>query len=276
MPLYTLRVRMVPQASFSRGAGFIEMTHHLHWDDDTQAGDALPNLMKHWSGDVGLPEFQSAISRRWVVVQDTPVHQMSIYRRDIEDIRTWTPIRHGFFRVPPYNEHSTTFNIEGTPIPVVLKANAIYRHTRGAVLVRERTADPAISRRVYVGPISPVCLFIDGADFLPDVIADFGHNAITQWWNPWTHDAPYNPAEDSVDFWRDEIRDCARDHVHDINDEAGGGVRVVPSWLHHAFYPVTLTDASSVRAEIRSRGSEAAMSDPVEVLGVGGGGGGDW
>lgn len=242
MPLYTIRARMMVESSISRGAPYVEMSHHFEWADDAAAATAFPSFIGAYNN--------SGIEKRWTCVRGAEVHTLSLFRRNIDVQRFWDHIADLTFSLPEWEEGTQSVNIGDVPITLIVRERPLYPHDRGAVLVIEKGTTLTVSRRVYVGPISPVCfhaeigMTLGLASFVfPSAPADF----------------PHDPDTDRIDIWRGDIRDLARDHVHDLDAAAGAGHKVIASWSRGIWTAITETAASSVRADVRSRGRRAAM-----------------
>lgn len=246
MGLYTVRVRMQPLPSPNRGAGYCEMTHHLHFDDDAAAGDAIEPLIGAWN--------DSGIANRWLCVRGVAVHSIDMYRRDITNARSWVHIAAGVFQLSNWQNFEVPVELPGGVTPFEFAVRPIFPHQRGAVLCVENTLDRAIKRRVYVGPISPVA-------FYNSTLLGLGNSSS---WLPYPvlGDFPLDPEQDTIDLWRSDFRDLAVEHVANIEDHANDGYSVVPSWKNGTIQSVLQVQGSTVRAEIRSRGLRAPMGPP--------------
>lgn len=246
--LYTLRVRLILEV-FPRGASFAEMTHHFSFTDDTAATDALTPLADHFANE--------GISNKWCAVRGEPIHQLVMYRRDIAARRTWVRIAEANFSVRPWANESLGFSIGDLSFSLNITETPLYRHSLGAVTVVETTENPQVTRRVYVGPFSPIVVLT------PDPIPFVGRYFIWQGVGA-TGDKPLQPFTDSVDLWRADDVDLAVDHVAKLEDFAGDGYSVVPSWKHGQVLSRLQTQGSAVRATIKSRGVRAWMSPAVD------------
>ena len=248
MPLYTIRVRLGLPTVVQRGASYAEQSYHFAWDGDGAAVAALDDLASAWHS--------SGISSRWTAVRDYDAHSIDLYRRDIGDRRSWTHLAGKVFRLARLGETSITIPIGEGEVSVTVRERPLWPHQRGAVLVRERAVDRRIQRRTYVGPLSPMAY-----QGVVPLLAGFASI-----WAPsaYTGDYPYDPESDSIDLWRDDIRDLARDHVANLEERAGDGYSVIPSWTHGTISPVVRVAASTVRAEVRSRSLRYPMGPPTD------------
>lgn len=259
MPLYTCRVRWQLTASLQRGAGFAEQTYHFVWADDEAAADAAPTLIE-------ILQSQPVARRMMVQRGDPGAHEFAIFRRDIDEERTWDRVHTEIFSL---NEYATVDLNLGPPgveygAHVVGTEAPLYPDQRGAVLVRCRTPDPAISRRIYIGPLSPIPYFLTvsinagGVDLFELPGRQIMHNL-----HPSANDGDDAPVAfvDSLDRWKINIANDARDLVGELRDADHGGNMVVASWRHANTAYIDKIDASLVRAHLRRRGIRAEMTD---------------
>lgn len=256
MPLYTVRVRLQPLPGLRRGANYVEMNHHLEYTDDDAALDGFPTLIQHWN--------DAGITRCWVVMRGIPVHQISLYRRDISDHTSWVRLAESNFEIGPLFDEEFGFEFNGQDFNIRLRECHLFPSARSAILVKEYTIDPAVTRRVYVGPVSPVPLRGDFQfPFAGAGPIDIGAFVQTWYASPFSGDYPFIESED-FDVWRPEQVSLARAHVAQVEDFAGEGVSVVPSWRYGVVHPVLRVKASYVRAELRSRSTQTIMSEPFD------------
>lgn len=261
MPLYSVRVRMLQEYGRPRGSPFAEMVHHFHFDSDENAVACLDHMVTHFNGRDALI-FSPAISNRWTAARDAMAHTLTLYRRSLGDERSWVRLGEVQFDLAPYKGYSGTNELGGVAITGELREEPVLRHKRAAVLVRENTVDPLVHRRVYIGPLSRVAVtgdvtHIEGVPIPPEFRARI-------WFpHPVLLDAPWDPNTDTADLWDQYLVGFAVDHVRNLQFPDFGGYTVVPSWRYGTVEAVTYVQGSNVRAELRSRGSEGVMTNPL-------------
>jgi hypothetical protein len=249
--LYTYRVRMIPLVISTRGAPWVEMCHHFEFSDDSHALDSLTPLNNNFR--------DGELSNRWLVVRSSNVHEGAIYRRDITNRKSWTLIKAENFYLDDQLHFELTTKIGDAPVELDFAVAPHFPHTRGAVLVRETAESGPVSRTMYVGPVSPVSIWVTVPELIPSLPLVTGALWIDY---PGFGDAVYKPNEDTVDVWREQMTSLVRDHVHGLEAQTHLGIAVVPSWKLENWWPVSKTQASPVRAELRTRSMRRAMGAP--------------
>jgi len=259
MPLYTFRTRLGLDTPFQRGAPYAEMSHHFTFPNDQAAIDALPGQRDRFKS--------SAIERRFVVRRGVQAHETVAYRRSLEDRKSWHKVGAISFSLPEWQPQSWSIPITDTPVDphLVTQFAHIWPDSRGAVLVEERGASN-LRKRTYVGPISPVALVAEFDTLLPDWWpTELGAEHV-RLWVPYLvlGDFPHEPPAESLQLWRTDMAELARDHIYDMQEYAAetGGEKVVVSWKHSSISPVIETVAQLGRAELRSRGVQAGTTGP--------------
>jgi hypothetical protein len=261
--------------AFPRGSDYVEMSHHFTFADDDAAGAALHRFGERYHN--------SAIADRWVAPHATLAHEVAVYRRSIEFRRSWTKVADEAFELPTFTPLGDEFDIAiptpgpGDPASIHCQVAYTIPDSRGAVTVMERGG--GLSRRCYVGPLSPIAAAFNLDTYLPSWFPMEGEANHTILWTPLSvalapgapvlsfGDYPLVPGEDSVALWRDSMATLARTHVADMVAELGelGGVKVIPSWVHNRVEPVEQVNASRVRAELGSRSRRAPTIGWVDV-----------
>jgi len=237
--LYTVRAKIRPVPSISRGNGVVETTHHFEGISDESAALMLPTLSEKWTDD----QMQGYW---WCTRAGLPVHELSLYRRDITDATVWTWIADHTFALPNLAALSGTIDIHNVPFSYNGRYEPWYPHRRGAILCEQVGVDPRHRRRVYVGPVSNYFERIEVSIPLADPVILIGARSDIP--------TPLPTEADSVDYWQDDIAAYAAQWLGDMDDELASLVQVVPSFKLGGWSTLTQTRASTVRAEVRSRG----------------------
>jgi len=254
MGLYSVRVRLALDQAESRGGPTAEMVHHFEWADDDQAGGDFLRLVDAFT--------DSAIAKHWVCRRgDVPHHSLSLWRRSIESRRSWHYLGETYFALPEWETTSFGFDLGELSFQFNGREAPLWPDSRAAVLVRETSTNPAISRRLYVGPISPVPALGQLSVGLGGGQAPIP-GAVSWFPNPNTLDPGFDPESDNLDRWRDKIRDMAAQHAAELDSRLQLGASVVPSWLHASTPGLHHCQGSSIRAVIRSRGQRGLMGPP--------------
>lgn len=258
MAIYSARVRLSVGNLDPRGSGYAEHVAHFTADDDDTAGNAAEA--------VAIKVADGAISQRWIVQRETEVHEVAIFRRSIENRRTWTPIRTFSFPIGGLFEAELELPIDEVPINVAFRQAHVEPNPRRAVLVRLNGAVAGMSRRVYVGPIAPVAAVLTGSIGIP-----FFGDELTHIWardsplfgvgavRSWTYDYPADPAAPAWDIVPESLASIAASHMSNLLAGASGCTQKIVSWKNGTTSSIATIDTSQVWAELRSRASRRPM-----------------
>lgn len=248
MPIYTTRTNLLMNTDhLHRGDYTASMSHHFFWPSDEDAIADFATLPDHYKS--------SAVARLWTAGRGYTPHEMILFRRDLSNARSFVRLANVQFLLPEYR--SLEVALPGTGAASVLSEAPIYRHSRGAILVTERGFDTRLTKRTYVGPISPTAL--QGRVQITD---DLTFDSVTTWyWNPFTNDDPAGP-NDSVDVWRTEIAELACDHIRNLhNDFTHDGYRVLVSWKQGLAAAPAYLRGSLTRADLLSRSVRGGFTE---------------
>jgi hypothetical protein len=243
MPFYSVTATMIPTSNAPRGREAVQSEYFFSWDNNSDALGDLPSLVSYFS--------EGDLAKRWLIVRESPIHSLTLYRRDETSRKVRTPLNAITWQL----EAPDTFSIPIFGVPLVAVNAPLWPHQRGAVLCVSKGADPTHTRRVYVGPVSP--WYGNVVTDLPLVPAAFSGVPGS------TGDYPYNYTTDRIDVHRTDFGELVRDWVHFMDGAAPNGIQVVPSWKKGSYSPIGETRFSPVRAEIRSRGWRVPMSEPA-------------
>lgn len=260
--IYTARVRMVASTPLPRGWPMVEHSHHFTAATDGAAAGAISHVIdKVKDGPLGA---------RWLCVRDSLVHEVAIYRRALASRRTWDFVAREQFGLDSWLNINRSITIAGVGVNVNIQAAPIWHSTRSAVLVRERTGNPLVQRRVYIGPMEAVAQVME---------LDLGGigitSAVSRVWTPGvlssfppgfdvgTGDYPYDPGSDHGDTWRPDLAGHAATYCSTIFEDYAPATSVVISWAHGAALAVTEVAPSLVRSDLRSRSSRSGMGNVV-------------
>jgi len=256
MTLYTARYRLLQEGGSYRGWPYGGTTWHLEFTNESYALGAWNDLKELYA--------DSAVGQRLVCDRNGPVHEARFYRRSAEMRREWTLLRSHSFSLPNMPSIGLEIPIGDGSIPVTAAQAFTQPDARRSVMIKETAANGS-SRRVYIGPLSPVALVFS---LLGDIPL-FDGAALTAWsydnssvigplillagGKP-TGDSPFDPLSERNDRWRQRITDLCIDHASDIDQILGSeGQRVVVSWKNQTVSPVEETVAAPIAAELRSR-----------------------
>lgn len=262
MTLYTYRIRLDLPTGINRGASYAENTHHATFDSEEEAIACLHDLYDLMGAE--------PMQRRWLATREgIGVHSIDLYRRSIENRRSWHHLDFLTFSLAPWLDSPTSVDVADIggihlEAGLVLREQPLLNDQRGAVAVYCNAPSAGRVRRVvYVGPLSPIVL-AGSVNLL-----GFTFPGATIVSNPAGNSGDAYPPDipDTLDLWRGRIAEDARDFVQAIRramETQPSGWMVIPSWLHGTIHTVETVTASYVRAHIRTRGIRGAMTPPAE------------
>ena len=252
--LYSATVRLQLDQIMSRGRSTAE---HIHYY--TASGNLTAALA---GADIAEAVRSGGIGSRWSHVVRGPVaHEVVVERRTTANRRLRERIATHAFALPERETFSGTLPIPGASVDISGAGEIVEARgsARSAVLVIR--SGNGITSRCYVGPISSTYLAFQVSDIGGVPFPGIFMSGLP---DPTNGDYPPLPGDSGVeDTWRTDIRDLARDYVGDLRSRAGGAEMVVVSWKTGSIAPISRVAASTVVAELRSRGVRAPLGPAI-------------